>query len=654
MPTVFESITRAVVKEMDTSGEMIAVRSLGDADKFHCFYLVKKRRRFFGYQYDKTNLTLKDILESEVPFDMVVPEFQGQGDNFEILDVVDSKGSLTVRFHPQMTFKIAFHIFQEKNIKLEKSEIPQEFLDSLKNNTWKLKKELPPSFQSIQAKREDLYLVTETLKTKKSDTLKYETQFDFQSLLKMFGFQCEHKRQKEVTIPAEKVLAYRVKQLVFPSAERMGKSLSLENFQSIKERVQDMVRVLQDLTPEEQKEVLNCFTKCLSSDEELQDLEQRVSEIQCSGELQMNSPVNSLISSLFNAAGVLIEARAETIWDVLDALTELSEYRQFVAEALDKGTLLHMKDTVEPILKKNWGEGPLDVSCDPEAWTLYAFYVVVSILLQLAQASLLRQQEELDRKAAELERKERELQNTVAKLHARENNRPPLPVPCPVKPCFYQDFSTEIPADYHRICRMLSYLWMLHSVTLFLNLLACLTWFLVNTSRGVDFGLSILWFVIFTRCAFLCWYRPTYKAFRSDNSFSFFVFFFVFFCQIYIIQWIGIPSFGDSGWIAALSTMKQNLAVSVIMMVVGGFFTLCAVLSLFLLKRVHSLYRRTGAASSRPRRSFPRASSVAGPSAVLPHLLPKELSRGISPPDSALCPGLLSHLPSELHFPWVL
>lgn len=34
-----------------------------------------------------------------------------------------------------------------------------------------------------------------------------------------------------------------------------------------------------------------------------------------------------------------------------------------------------------------------------------------------AQASLLRQQEELDRKAAELERKERELQNTVANLH---------------------------------------------------------------------------------------------------------------------------------------------------------------------------------------------------------------------------------------------
>lgn len=54
----------------------------------------------------------------------------------------------------------------------------------------------------------------------------------------------------------------------------------------------------------------------------------------------------------------------------------------------------------------------------------------------------------------------------------------------------------------------------MHSVTLFLNLLACLAWFLVDSSKGVDFGLSILWFVIFTPCAFLCWYRPIYKAFR--------------------------------------------------------------------------------------------------------------------------------------------
>ncbi|XP_019333019.1 secretory carrier-associated membrane protein 2 isoform X2 [Alligator mississippiensis] len=224
-----------------------------------------------------------------------------------------------------------------------------------------------------------------------------------------------------------------------------------------------------------------------------------------------------------------------------------------------------------------------------------------------AQAELLQQQAELERKAAELDRKERELQSNTAAFNPRQNNWPPLPRRCPIKPCFYQDFPVDIPADYQRTCKMLYYLWMLHSVTLLLNLLACLAWFTVEVdSRGVDFGLSILWFILFTPCAFLCWYRPIYKAFRSDSSFSFFVFFFIFFCQIaiYIIQAVGIPGWGDSGWIAALSELKGNLAVSIIMMVVAAFFTLCAILSLFLLKQVHSLYRRTGASFQRAQEEF--------------------------------------------------
>ncbi|XP_037766740.1 secretory carrier-associated membrane protein 2 isoform X1 [Chelonia mydas] len=227
-------------------------------------------------------------------------------------------------------------------------------------------------------------------------------------------------------------------------------------------------------------------------------------------------------------------------------------------------------------------------------------------VVSAAQDGLLHQQEELERKAAELERKERELQNNAANFNSRQNNWPPFPKRCPIKPCFYQDFSADIPADHQRTCKMLYYLWMLHSVTLLLNLLACLAWFTIHSYRGVDFGLSILWFILFTPCAFLCWYRPIYKAFRSDSSFSFFVFFLIFFCQIaiYIIQAVGIPGWGDSGWIAALGETSTNLAVSIIMMVVATFFTLCAVLSLFLLKKVHSLYRRTGASFQRAQEEF--------------------------------------------------
>ncbi|XP_030629671.1 secretory carrier-associated membrane protein 2 isoform X1 [Chanos chanos] len=225
-----------------------------------------------------------------------------------------------------------------------------------------------------------------------------------------------------------------------------------------------------------------------------------------------------------------------------------------------------------------------------------------------AQANLLRQQEELERKAAELDRREQELQNRGAAAGTgRENNWPPLPRSFPIKPCFYQDFSEEIPVEHQRLCKMLYYLWMFHCVTLFLNLLACLAAFTTNSNNGVDFGLSILWFVLFSPCSFLCWFRPAYKAFRSDSSFNFFFYFFVFFFQIavFVIQTVGIPGWGNSGWIAAMAHFSgDHKAVGIVMMVVAVFFTVCAALSVVLLKMVHSHYRHTGASFQKAQQEF--------------------------------------------------
>ncbi|XP_057392454.1 gasdermin-B [Balaenoptera acutorostrata] len=346
-------------------------------------------------------------------FDKLAPGLQGQEVKSQVMDSADSKGSLTVKLPKGKTLEvgITFSRFPEQGVELSKTWILQKFLDSLKNK--KRKRKLPPTFQSIQAMREDLYLVTETLKTTKTVILNSEKRYILGDPMKCFGLQYEHKHQTEVTITPEKVLGYRVKQLVFPNAESMGTqglvgreksfpeekdggsswlgkdgsqlSWSLEDFSSVKERMQDMVRVLQDPTEEERKELLSCFTKCLSKDEELQGLEQRVSEVRCSGELQMEDPAGSVICSLFFSAGVLIEEHTEAISDFLDDLMELSEEGQLVAEALDKGTLPLLKDKVEPILEQNRGEQPRDVGCDPEAWTLCALYVVVSILLQLGE-----------------------------------------------------------------------------------------------------------------------------------------------------------------------------------------------------------------------------------------------------------------------------
>lgn len=224
-----------------------------------------------------------------------------------------------------------------------------------------------------------------------------------------------------------------------------------------------------------------------------------------------------------------------------------------------------------------------------------------------AAAELLKRQEELNRKAEELDRRERELQNAaLGSAAVRHNNWPPLPSFCPVKPCFYQDISVEIPADFQKTVSSMYYLWMASTVTLFLNFLASLAWFCVDSTAGSGFGLSILWVLLFTPCSFLCWYRPMYKAFRSDSSFNFFVFFFIFFVQdvVYVLQAIGIPGSGFSGWIASLTVLRSNQAAAAIMLLVAVFFTVVAVLGIFMLKRIHSLYRRTGASFQKAQEEF--------------------------------------------------
>uniref|UniRef100_A0A8C2CM79 Secretory carrier-associated membrane protein n=1 Tax=Cyprinus carpio TaxID=7962 RepID=A0A8C2CM79_CYPCA len=268
------------------------------------------------------------------------------------------------------------------------------------------------------------------------------------------------------------------------------------------------------------------------------------------------------------------------------AAESIGEFNPFTAGALDERTI-PISGTSQPAV--------LQTTVEPSPQASVA----------AGQAELLRQQAELEKKAAELERKEQELRDRNTAL-GKENNWPPLPKFFPIKPCFYQDFNEEIPVEYQRVCKMMYYLWMYHSATLFLNLLACLVYFTVSIQNGVDFGLSILWFILFTPVAFLCWYRPVYKAFKSDSSFSFFFFFFIFSFQVivYIIQSVGIPGWGNSGWITAISVLKINIAVSVFMMVVAGFFSVNAVLSIILLKMVHSMYRHTGASLKKAQEEF--------------------------------------------------
>ncbi|CAD7667222.1 unnamed protein product [Nyctereutes procyonoides] len=133
MSSIFEEITRVVVQEMDAGGDMIAVRSILHADRFHCSSLVRGRRNFWGHQYHRTDLILEDILErgeGEELFEKLDSGPQGQL-RFRVLDTGDSKGMLTVKLPKEITIARALHKSHKQRVQMLETHIPQQYLDFL-------------------------------------------------------------------------------------------------------------------------------------------------------------------------------------------------------------------------------------------------------------------------------------------------------------------------------------------------------------------------------------------------------------------------------------------------------------------------------------------------------------------------------------------
>nr|XP_040057596.1 secretory carrier-associated membrane protein 5-like isoform X2 [Gasterosteus aculeatus aculeatus] len=146
-----------------------------------------------------------------------------------------------------------------------------------------------------------------------------------------------------------------------------------------------------------------------------------------------------------------------------------------------------------------------------------------------------------------------------------EPNFPPLPGFIPLKPCFYQDFD-EIPEHHRSMCKKMYHLWMLNSATLAVNLIGCFAW-MFGGGGVTNFGLAIIWLIMFTPCSYVCWFRAIYKAFN--------------------------------GWLATLSFFSYNIFIALIMLVPTIMFTAVASLSFIALTRIHNYYRGSGASMSK-------------------------------------------------------
>ena len=169
------------------------------------------------------------------------------------------------------------------------------------------------------------------------------------------------------------------------------------------------------------------------------------------------------------------------------------------------------------------------------------------------------------------------------------NNFPPLPKFIPLKPCFYQNFSDEIPIDYQSLVKRIYHVWIFYCITLVVNIIACLAWW-IGGGYGVNFGLAILWLILFSPCSYVCWFRPVYKAFRSDSSFNFMTFFFVFGMQFVLtfLQAVGFSGWGACGWLAAITFFSTNVAAAVFMLFPAIMFTMAALAMLVCILRVRA------------------------------------------------------------------
>ncbi|KTG03814.1 hypothetical protein cypCar_00017254 [Cyprinus carpio] len=143
----------------------------------------------------------------------------------------------------------------------------------------------------------------------------------------------------------------------------------------------------------------------------------------------------------------------------------------------------------------------------------------------------------------------------------RANNFPPLPKFFRIKPCFYQNVAEEIPQPHQQLVRRVYNLWMLYCITLCVNVVACIAWW-AGGGGAINFGFALLWLLLFSPCSYTCWFRPLYKAFR--------------------------------GWIATVMFFGTNVVSAIFMLICTLLFTIDTVLMVFILIKVHRLYRGGG------------------------------------------------------------
>ncbi|CAH9112020.1 unnamed protein product [Cuscuta europaea] len=236
----------------------------------------------------------------------------------------------------------------------------------------------------------------------------------------------------------------------------------------------------------------------------------------------------------------------------------------------------------------------------PEPADFYSSDASVDIPLDNT-TDLKKKEKELQSKEAELKKREHDIKRREdaaarAGIVIEEKNWPPF------FPIIHHDIANEIPVHLQR----LQYI----AFTTLLGLFACLFWNVVAvTTAWIKEGdvkiwfLSIIYFISGVPGAYVLWYRPLYRACRTESAMKFGWFFMFYSLHIgfCIFAAVAPPVVfrGKSltGILPAVDLISKQVLVGIFYFIGFGLFCLESMISVWVIQHVYMYFRGSGKAA---------------------------------------------------------
>ncbi|XP_057955904.1 secretory carrier-associated membrane protein 1-like [Malania oleifera] len=215
-----------------------------------------------------------------------------------------------------------------------------------------------------------------------------------------------------------------------------------------------------------------------------------------------------------------------------------------------------------------------------------------------AAKDLRAKEKELQAKEAELKKREQELKRredaiASAGIVIEEKNWPPF------FPIIHQDIANEIPIHLQKL-QYVAFMTLLGLVLCLLwNIIAVTTAWIKGEGPTIWF-LAIIYFISGVPCAHVLWYRPLYRAMRTDSAlkFGWFFLFYMFHIGFCVLAAVAPPIIfkGKSltGILAAIELLSSNALVGIFYLIGFGLFCIESLLSIWVLQQVYLYFRGSG------------------------------------------------------------